>query len=93
MLNMTWLRLCVVVVLCVQCLCEEYTNSWAVEVIGGPEVADKIAERHDFVNLGRVRHLFFFFVERGTGTRCTAVGGLSREYVSLRSSALSFKIA
>ncbi|KAL5482092.1 hypothetical protein EMCRGX_G022375 [Ephydatia muelleri] len=71
MLNMTWLRLCVVVVLCVQCLCEEYTNSWAVEVIGGPEVADKIAERHDFVNLGRVGSLenMYHFVHRRSPSR------------------------
>ena len=59
MLDMTWLRLCVVVVLCVSCQCKEYTNSWAVEVIGGPEVADRIAQRHDFDNLGKVRRYAF----------------------------------
>lgn len=31
-----------------------YTNSWAVEVRGGTEVADRVAERHGFVNAGRV---------------------------------------
>lgn len=89
MLDMTWLRLCIVVVLCVQCLCEEYTNSWAVEVIGGPEVADKIAAKHDFVNFGRVRQFLF---EKGIKC-CAVIGGLSRECISLCSSALSFEIA
>ena len=31
-----------------------YTNEWIVEVKGGPEVADEIAERHGFKNLGKV---------------------------------------
>ena len=31
-----------------------YTNEWIVEVKGGPEVADEIAQRHGFKNLGKV---------------------------------------
>lgn len=31
-----------------------YSNSWAVEVAGGANVADRIAEKHGFTNLGQV---------------------------------------
>ena len=31
-----------------------YSNSWAVEVTGGKDKADEIAERHGFINLGAV---------------------------------------
>ena len=31
-----------------------FTNSWVVEVDGGREVADAVAKRHGFVNLGQV---------------------------------------
>ena len=31
-----------------------YTNEWIVEVRGGSEVADEIAQRHGFRNLGKV---------------------------------------
>lgn len=34
--------------------CEVYSNSWAVEIVGGDVAADLIAKRHGFVNLGRV---------------------------------------
>jgi hypothetical protein len=34
---------------------EFYTNSWAVEVAGGRAVADDVATRHGFVNVGQVR--------------------------------------
>ena len=33
---------------------EFYTNSWAVEVAGGRAVADDVATRHGFVNVGQV---------------------------------------
>ena len=33
---------------------EFYTNSWAVEVAGGPAAADSVARRHGFLNLGQV---------------------------------------
>ena len=31
-----------------------FSNSWAVEVRGGPEVADDLARKHGFVNRGQV---------------------------------------
>ena len=33
---------------------KEYTDSLAVEVIGGKEVADRLATKHGFVNHGKV---------------------------------------
>ena len=35
---------------------EIYSNSWAVEVEGGIEAAQKIAEKHGFVHVGKVRN-------------------------------------
>ena len=32
-----------------------YTNSWAVKIEGGDEVANEIAETHGFINRGQVR--------------------------------------
>lgn len=34
--------------------CKVYSNSWAVEVSGGDAVADLLAKKHGFTNLGRV---------------------------------------
>ena len=34
-----------------------YSNEFVVEVKGGPEVADEIAQRHGFKNLGKVHNL------------------------------------
>lgn len=31
-----------------------YTDQWAVHVEGGPQVADEVAQRNDFINLGQV---------------------------------------
>lgn len=31
-----------------------YTNTWAVEVHGGAQVADEVAQRHGMINMGRV---------------------------------------
>ena len=39
-----------------------YSNSWVVELDGGKEEADKLAERHGFVNLGQVGFGVFFFL-------------------------------
>lgn len=33
---------------------EVYTNTWAVQIDGGPEKADQIARDHGFINLGNV---------------------------------------
>ena len=37
-----------------------YSNSWAVEVTGGKDKADEIAERHGFINLGAVSMTLIF---------------------------------
>ena len=34
---------------------KDYSDSWAVEVEGGPEVAEVIARKHGFTNRGQVR--------------------------------------
>ena len=34
-----------------------FTNDWAVEVFGGPAVANAIAEKHGFENRGQVSRL------------------------------------
>ena len=31
-----------------------FTNSWVLEINGGDEVADRIANQHDFINMGQV---------------------------------------
>lgn len=31
-----------------------YTNTWAVQINGGPEEANRIAREHGFINLGNV---------------------------------------
>ena len=36
-----------------------FTDSWAVEVHGGIEAANEIAERHGFTNMGRVRDKYY----------------------------------
>lgn len=33
---------------------EVYTNTWAVQINGGPEEADRIAREHGFINHGNV---------------------------------------
>lgn len=33
---------------------EVYTNTWAVQINGGPEEANRIARKHGFINLGNV---------------------------------------
>ena len=32
----------------------KYCNDWAVEIHGGVEMANKIADKHGFINLGQV---------------------------------------
>lgn len=31
-----------------------FTNTWAVHIPGGPAVADRVARKHGFLNLGQV---------------------------------------
>ena len=33
---------------------KHYSNSWAVEIVGGKDMADRIAETHGFINMGQV---------------------------------------
>lgn len=57
-MKLVYLYVCVVVVCLPSCAWSDeervYTNSWAVEIEGGYEVAEEVAKRHDFVNLGQV---------------------------------------
>ncbi|KRX22108.1 Furin [Trichinella nelsoni] len=38
-----------------------YSNQWAVEVVGGPAVADALASKHGFVNLGSIFGNFYLY--------------------------------
>uniref|UniRef100_A0A8D3A6V2 Furin (paired basic amino acid cleaving enzyme) b n=1 Tax=Scophthalmus maximus TaxID=52904 RepID=A0A8D3A6V2_SCOMX len=40
---------------------EVYTNTWAVQIVGGPEEADRIAWEHGFINLGNVFGDYYHF--------------------------------
>uniref|UniRef100_A0A3Q1J9K3 P/Homo B domain-containing protein n=1 Tax=Anabas testudineus TaxID=64144 RepID=A0A3Q1J9K3_ANATE len=40
---------------------EVYTNTWAVEINGGPEEASRIARKHGFINLGNVFGDYYHF--------------------------------
>ena len=39
-----------------------YTDQWAVHIEGGQQVADEIARRNDFINLGKVRVDYSFLL-------------------------------
>ena len=36
-----------------------YTNEWAVEIEGGDNMADLVADTHGFINHGKVIYLFY----------------------------------
>ena len=36
----------------------KYCNDWAVEIHGGMEMANNLADKHGFINLGRVLNSF-----------------------------------
>lgn len=38
------------------CKARLFTNHWAVRIAGGPEVADRIAEKYGYRNMGQVSH-------------------------------------
>ena len=38
---------------------EVYTNTWAVQIKGGTEEADRIAREHGFINHGNVSPVFY----------------------------------
>ncbi|CAL9697284.1 unnamed protein product [Knipowitschia caucasica] len=40
---------------------EVYTNTWAVQISGGPDEADRVAREHGFVNLGNVFGDYYHF--------------------------------
>uniref|UniRef100_A0AAQ4PS34 Furin (paired basic amino acid cleaving enzyme) b n=1 Tax=Gasterosteus aculeatus aculeatus TaxID=481459 RepID=A0AAQ4PS34_GASAC len=40
---------------------EVYTNTWAVQINGGPEEADRIAREHGFINYGNVFGDYYHF--------------------------------
>mgnify|MGYP002076153486 CR=1 FL=1 len=42
-----------------------FTNTWAVHIPGGPAVADRVAQKHGFHNLGQVSFLLGLFVTSG----------------------------
>lgn len=37
-----------------------FTDQWAVHISGGDQIADAIAARHGFTNLGKVKNSIFF---------------------------------
>lgn len=39
------------------CKARIYTNHWAVRIAGGPEVAERIAEKYGYRNMGQVGRL------------------------------------
>lgn len=36
----------------------DYSNSWAVEILGGREEADRLARNHGLANMGQVSRVF-----------------------------------
>jgi len=47
---------------------KRYSNSWAVEVKGGHEVAEQLARKHGFINRGQVHDMHIVHVsERISG--------------------------
>lgn len=57
------------------CNARIYTNHWAVRIAGGPEVAERIAEKYGYRNMGQVGFLlcvcfcvFLFLLTCKTGT-------------------------
>ena len=46
---------CLALLLVTASTAPRYTNSWAVEVRGGVEVADELARKHGFINHGQAK--------------------------------------
>ena len=40
-----------------------FTNQWAAHIVGGDKVADNVAARHGFINLGKVPCSVMLFLE------------------------------
>lgn len=41
---------------------KHFTSTWAVHIPGGIEIADRVAEEHGFINLGKVSPFFLFLI-------------------------------
>ncbi|XP_036211695.1 proprotein convertase subtilisin/kexin type 6 isoform X5 [Myotis myotis] len=50
-----------------------YTNHWAVQVLGGPAQADRVAQAHGYLNLGQIGNLenYYHFYHSKTFKRST----------------------
>lgn len=55
---------------------EVYTNTWAVQIDGGPEEADRIAREHGFINHGNVSSTYSMPYFPNTWA-CKHIGGVS----------------
>lgn len=55
-LTAAWRRslLCVLALSLGLCKARLYTNHWAVRIAGGPEVAERIADKYGYRNMGQV---------------------------------------
>ncbi|KAK7891388.1 hypothetical protein WMY93_023351 [Mugilogobius chulae] len=54
---------------------EVYTNTWAVQIRGGAEEADRIAKEHGFVNLGNVFGDYYHFKHHAVEKRALSSHG------------------
>ncbi|XP_058502006.1 furin (paired basic amino acid cleaving enzyme) b [Solea solea] len=61
---------------------EVYTNTWAVQINGGPEEADRIAREHGFSNLGNVFGDYYHFRHHAVEKR--ALSGHRGMHVTLQ---------
>lgn len=55
-----------------------YTNTWAAQIPGGPEEADRIAKKHGFINVGQVSGLLLFKSCSVNQTRICFVGSVKK---------------
>ncbi|KAJ0069386.1 hypothetical protein NL108_004165 [Boleophthalmus pectinirostris] len=73
------------VLLSLELLCsdaEVYTNTWAVQIRGGPEEADRIANEHGFTNLGNVFGDYYHFKHHAVEKR--ALSGHGTTHIRLQ---------
>uniref|UniRef100_A0A3B4A9I7 Peptidase S8 pro-domain domain-containing protein n=1 Tax=Periophthalmus magnuspinnatus TaxID=409849 RepID=A0A3B4A9I7_9GOBI len=61
---------------------EVYTNTWAVQISGGPEEADRIAKEHGFTNLGNVFGDYYHFKHHAVEKR--ALSGHGTTHIRLQ---------
>lgn len=55
------------------CKARIYTNHWAVRIAGGPEVADRIAEKYGYRNMGQVCVLLLIDPVKVASNLCLSV--------------------